>query len=126
MGRSLLALVGSIGPGGFPNIKVVSRQKSEGVKRAWFITASGSHKADQFRRDPRACVYFLDAARYQGVMLVGKIEVRQDHETRQFVWKDEMSKFYPGGVDDSNWCVLAFTAEQGNFTTGAENADFAT
>lgn len=44
-------------------------------------------------------------------MLVGKMEVLTDQETKDAIWRKGDTMFYKKGVTDSDYCVLKFTAE---------------
>jgi general stress protein 26 len=122
--RSMLALVGSNGDGGYPNIKTMIKADHEGLMRIWFGTNTSSRRIAQFRRDPRACVYFLDSEAWKGLMLVGEMEILQDAETRRRLWRPGDEKYYPLGIDDPDYSVLRFTAARGNFYHALANADF--
>ncbi len=45
--------------------------------------------------------------KYVGVMLIGKMEILTDQETRNMIWKT--------GVTDPDYCVLKFTAARGRY-----------
>lgn len=57
--------------------------------------------------------------KYTGVMLVGKMEVLTDQETKDAIWKKGDTMFYKKGVTDPddvvNYCVLKFTAGSGRY-----------
>ena len=52
---------------------------------------------------------------YDGVMLVGKMEVLIDQETKDMIWRKGDTVFYKKGVTDSDYCVLKFTAKSGRY-----------
>lgn len=56
-------------------------------------------------------------------MLIGKIEVLQDKESREKLWLDGFSIYYSKGLDDPDYSVLCFTAERGNFYHQLDNVD---
>jgi general stress protein 26 len=122
--RSSLALVGSNGDGGFPNVKAMIKADHEGLKRIWFSTNTSSRRIAQFRRDPKACAYFLDSEAWKGLMLVGEMEILQDAESRRRLWKPGDERYYPLGVDDPDYSVLRFTAAWGNFYHSLANVTF--
>ncbi len=122
--NSGVALIGSIGDGGFPNIKAMLNLDSEGLKTMWFSTNTSSKRVGQYKRDPRACVYFLDQQNFKGVMLIGEMEVLNDPESRRRLWKDGCEVYYPLGVDDPDYSVLRFTAKKGNYYHGLKNLTF--
>jgi hypothetical protein len=58
--RSEIAMVGSNGQEGYPNIKAMFKIKSENLRHVWFSTNTSSRRVTQFKKDPRACLYFFD------------------------------------------------------------------
>jgi len=122
--RSTLALVGSNGDGGYPNVKTMIKADHEGLKRIWFSTNTSSRRIGQFRRDPKACVYFLDDEAWKGLMLLGEMEIQTDGESRRRLWHPGDERYYPLGVDDPDYSVLRFTARRGNYYHSLANADF--
>ena len=46
---------------------------------------------------------------------IGKMEVLTDAASKEKVWRDGDTEYYPGGVTDPNYCVLKFTATDGRF-----------
>lgn len=122
--RSTLALVGSNGDGGYPNIKAMIKMENEGLRAIWFSTNTSSRRIAQFGRDPKACVYFLDSEAWKGLMLVGEMEIRRDAESRRRLWRPGNERYYPQGIDDPDYSVLRFTAAWGNFYHSLSDATF--
>lgn len=54
--------------------------------------------------------------KYVGVMLIGKMEILTDQETRNMIWKT--------GVTDPDYCVLKFTSERGRFYCDLKTESF--
>ena len=100
------------------------KMENEGLKKVWFSTNASSGRVGQLRKNSKACVYFVDADEFMGLMLVGNVEILQDKESKQRFWRDGFEKYYPAGVDDPDYCVLCFTAMSGNFYHGLSKADF--
>ncbi len=48
-------------------------------------------------------------------VLRGTMEVLTDAASKQLIWRDGDTQYYPGGVTDPNYCVLKFTAADGRF-----------
>jgi general stress protein 26 len=122
--HSQIAMVGSNGDDGYPQIKAMLRAESQGLKHIWFSTNTSSRRVAQFRRDPKASVYFLDYLYWKGLMLVGDMEILQDPESRQRLWHPGDERYYPLGVDDPDYTVLHFTAKWGNFYYALANVNF--
>lgn len=122
--NSKIALLGTNGDAGYPQIKAMLVPDHEGLKRIWFSTNTSSRRVGQLRRDPKACVYFVDFNVWQGLMLVGQIEILQDPESRRRLWHAGDEQYYRLGVEDPDYSVLRFTAEWGNYYHALSNATF--
>jgi general stress protein 26 len=122
--KSKIALVGSNGDLGYPNIKAMIKADHEGLKRIWFSTNTSSRRIAQFQSSPKACVYFVDFAEWKGLMLVGEMEILQDHDSRKRLWHSGDEKYYPQGVNDPDYSVLRFTAKWGNYYHALSNMNF--
>lgn len=122
--RSPCALVGSLGPDGHPNIKAMFRLQHDGLRSFYFSTNTSSQRVAQFRRDKRACVYFADFPQCYGLMLTGDMEVLEDDATKARFWSEGCERYYPLGVTDPDYCILRFTARQGNLYHALENVTF--
>lgn len=59
--------------------------------------------------------HFCDAEGFKGMMLRGTMEVLTDAASKEMIWRDGDTEYYPGGVTDPNYCVLKFTATDGRF-----------
>ena len=78
--KSEIAMAGSLGEAGYPNIKAMFKVESDSHFGVWFSTNTSSRRVGQFKRDPRACVYFYDPQHIAGLLLAGDIDgpVRKD------------------------------------------------
>lgn len=121
---STIAMVGSNGDGGFPNIKAMFCLQGDGIKTVYFSTNTSSKRVQQFRENPSACVYFVDNKTFEGLNLTGKMEILSDHDTKQKFWEDGCEVYYPLGVDDPDYTILRFTAISANYYNNLKNYDF--
>lgn len=124
VGRSRSALVGSIGEGGYPNIKGMFRIENQGLKDFFFTTNTSSRRVAQFAQDARACLYFVDFEKVEGVMLVGDMDIVQDPAVKSRFWQDWWTKYYPLGPDDPDYSILHFRAQHGNYYHALEKKWF--
>ncbi len=90
----------------------------------WFSTNTSSQRVAVLLKDSKSCVYYVDQENFMGLMLVGKIEVLQDEESRKRLWFEGAERYYQQGINDPDYCVLRFKAERGNFYHRLENIDF--
>lgn len=124
VGRSEIAMLGTNGDDGYPNIKAMINMEHEGLKTVWFSTNTSSRRVGQLLQDPKGCVYYVDFEKWMGLMLVGRVEVLQDMESKERLWRAGFEKYYPLGVTDPDYSVLRFTAEWGNFYHALSNVTF--
>lgn len=123
--KSTRSFIGSIDKDGYPNVKVMlSPREHYGVKEFFFTTNTHSLRVKQYKKKPKACIYFFDGRFYRAVMLKGKMEVLQDQATKDRMWREGDDLYYKLGVTDPDYCVLHFTAESGRFYENFSTADF--
>jgi len=122
--RSEIAMLGTNGDDGYPNIKAMINMEYEGLKTVWFSTNTSSRRVGRLLQDSRACVYYVDFDQWMGLMLVGTIEMLQDMEWRQRLWRPGFERYYPLGVTDPDYSVLRFTAQWGDFYHALSNVTF--
>ena len=122
--RSTIAMLGTHGEDGFPNIKAMLKMENQGLNKIWFSTNTSSKRLAQIKKNPKVCVYFVDTNEFKGLMLVGSIKVLQDKSSKQRLWREGFEKYYPLGIDDPDYSVLYFTGLRGNYYHGLSNIDF--
>ena len=111
-----VALIGSVDEDGFPNTKaMLPPRKREGIKVFYFTTNTSSMRVSQYRKNPKACLYFFDKRFFRGVMLKGRMKVLEDAASKEMIWQDGDERYYSQGVTDPDYCVLKFTAESGRY-----------
>jgi general stress protein 26 len=108
-----VSIISSVDEKGFPNTKaMLPVRKREGLKVFYFTTNTSSMRVRQYRKEKKACIYFFDKRFYRGVMLVGTMEVLDDRKTKEMIWRDGDTLYYPLGVTDPDYCVLKFKAKR--------------
>jgi general stress protein 26 len=118
------AVVCSVDEMGCPNAKAMLTLDRDGMGVHYFSTPYYSKRAQQFLKNPKACVYFLDAPAFLGLMLTGTVRVRRDRPIRERLWREGFEIYYPAGIDEENYCVLEFTAAKGDYYGGKTNTTF--
>lgn len=122
--KSGIAMLGTNGDNGYPNIKAMFKMENEDMQTIWFSTNTSSKRVAQILRNTKACVYFVDAEQGKGLMLVGNVEVLQDIESKKRLWRDGFERYYPSGLTDPDYSVLRFIASWGNYYHGLSNVTF--
>jgi len=117
--------IGSVDENGFPNVKAMYAPRiRDGIKILYFSTNTSSLRVEQFRKNPHACVYFMDKRFFCGVMLKGIVEILVDTEIKKSVWRDGDEKYYTNGIEDEDYCVLKFTSICGRYYSNYKSVDF--
>lgn len=113
--RQKVALIASVDDEGFPNMKAMLMPRKMDGSCFYFSTNTSSMRVAQYRKNPKASVYFFHKGRfrYEGVMLLGVIEVLEDEQAKKEIWRTGDTLFYKKGVSDPDYCVLKFTAAKG-------------
>lgn len=122
-----VSFIGSVDEAGFPNIKAMLKPRQHnGLKEFYFSTNSSAIRTGQYLQNPNASIYFYRKGliKYEGVMLVGKMEVLTDQETKDKLWQKGDTIFYKGGKTDPDYCVLKFTAEKGRYYCDLKSESF--
>ena len=110
-----------------PNVKAMLRpRKIEGLKTFYFSTNTSSIRVQQYRTNPKACIYFYRKGliKYQGVMLKGTMEVLETEEIKRELWRFGDKIFYTKGVTDPDYCILKFTATSGRYYCDLKTESF--
>ena len=120
-----VSYIASISEDGFPNIKaMLAPRKRIGIKEFYFTTNTSSMRAAQYRKNPNASIYFCDKRFFRGVMLVGSMEVLEDSENKEMIWREGDTMYYPLGVTDPDYCVLKFAATGGRYYSNFKSETF--
>jgi general stress protein 26 len=122
--HAAIAMLGTNGEGGYPNIKAMLKMENEGLKVIWFGTNTSSKRIARIEQDARSCVYFVDNEQFKGLMLVGTLEILHDEESKKRLWRKGFEMYYPLGVSDPDYSVLRFTALWGNYYHNLSNLTF--
>lgn len=114
--RQATAFIASMDEAGVPCMKaMLAPRVREGLKVFYFTTNTSSMRVAHYRRSPLASTYFCDPQTFEGLLLRGTMEVLEDPASRRLIWRDGDTEYYPGGVDDPDYCVLRFTARSGRY-----------
>lgn len=123
--KQSVSFIASVSENGFPNMKaMLPPRKRTGIKEFWFTTNTSSMRVAQYRENPNASIYFCDKRFFRGVMLTGQMEVLEDADSKQMIWQESDTMYYPQGVTDPDYCVLKFTAARGRYYSNFHSEDF--
>ena len=111
-----ITYISSVDEEGFPCTKaMLSPRVREGIRVFYFTTNTFSLRVAHYKANPKASVYWCDETGFKGMMLRGTMEVLTDAASKEMIWREGDTEYYPSGVTDPNYCVLKFTATNGRF-----------
>ena len=121
-----VAFIASIDEEGFPNMKAMLMPRKIEGDSFYFSTNTSSIRISQYEKNQKACVYFYHKGkiRYEGVMLIGMMEVLTSPEIRKELWSTRDIIYYRKGVSDPDYCILKFTATKGRHYSDLETENF--
>ncbi len=111
------AFIGSVNEQGYPIIRaMLAPRKIEG-NEIYFSTNTSSNKIKQYLANDKACIYFYKRGRfkYQGVSIIGEMQVCTDQATKDEIWRFGDTLFYKQGVTDPDYCVLKFVGKTAEY-----------
>lgn len=115
--KQKVAFIASIDEEGFPNMKAMFVPRKIDGNCFYFTTNTSSMRSQQFMKNSKASIYFYNKGRfkYEGIMLIGTMEVLQNDEIKKEIWRTGDNMYYKQGVTDPDYCVLKFTAIKGRY-----------
>lgn len=124
--KQKVAFIASVDDEGFPNMKAMLMPRKIDGNCFYFSTNTSSLRVAQYRKNPKASIYFFNKGRfrYEGVMLIGAVEVLEDEPTKKEIWHTGDLMFYKKGISDPDYCVLKFTAAKGRYYCDLKTESF--
>lgn len=110
--RSLFADLGYVDAAGRPAVRRVFCTWHKGLTGHLISTNTSSGHVQALLRRKEACLYFADSETFEGVCLTGHALVHQENKWKELLWHDGDEKYYPLGVQDPDYCVIEFIAEE--------------
>lgn len=111
------AFIASVNENGYPVIRaMLAPRKIEG-NEIYFTTNTSSKKVKQYLENNKACIYFYKRGKfkYQGVSIIGEMEICTDQSTKDMIWRFGDKMFYKQGVTDPDYCVLKFKCKAAEY-----------
>ena len=104
------AFVASVNEEGYPVVRAMLAPRKVEKDAIYFTTNTSSKKIKQFTLNNKASVYFYKRGMvtYQGVCLLGEMEICVDQKTKDEIWRPGDKMFYKQGPTDPDYCVLKF------------------
>lgn len=113
--RSLFAEIGYTDESGRQNIRKTFCVWHKGMGRHLISTNTGSAHIRTLKKNDNVCIYFSDDEAFEGVCLYGKAVVHFEREYKELLWNEGDEKYYPGGIDDEDYCILEIVADSGRY-----------
>ena len=84
----------------------------------YFSTNTSSEKVRQFSVNRNASVYYYNAATFEGLLLLGDIEIVTDQKIKEGFWHDNWTMYYKNGVHDPDYTLMQFTPHSYKYYNG--------
>jgi general stress protein 26 len=81
------------------------------LETIWFSNNTPSPKVAHFMKNDRACAYYSNNKTFKGLTLIGRIDILEDDESKQRLWRQGFEIYYPKGITGPNYCVLKYTPQ---------------
>jgi general stress protein 26 len=112
------------GSHGHPNVRAMMPVKIEGADTVWFATSLESSKIIELVKDNKAAIYgYTPNNSLAEFRLWGEIAILDDHESRKYIWREEMKKHF-SGIDDRNMRILRFNVVSGLYAKEGKSGIF--
>jgi len=114
-------MITTVTPNGTLRSRPMVTQSFTGDGELWFFMSDDSGKARDLAQEHGVNVSYTDAAQNRFVSVSGNAVVRKDRQKIQQLWRPELERFFPAGVDDPHLallCVRVDTAEYWDARSG--------
>jgi len=117
--RSTATLI-TIGEDGTPKARLMEDHSPYGEFDFWLATHKSTRKVAEIAANPRGALYYElpEGAGY--VLLLGRVELKTDPESRRFLWRDEWKSYWPDGPDSEDYVPIHFIPERIEYYDGRE------
>ena len=111
------AFIASVNEEGYPIMRAMLSPRKIDGDEFYFSTNTSSKKVKQLLENDKACIYFYKRGtfKYQGVSIIGEMEVCTDQPIKDMIWRFGDQLFYRQGVTDPDYCVLKFKAKTAEY-----------
>ena len=108
--RQLRACVLATCEGGQPWCRVMWVTEADDDFTLYYATFTSSNKARQLAANPLVCASFYGGGR--DLRVFGRGEILSDSASKQRIWREEYRRYFKGGIDDPEFCVLKLSADR--------------
>ena len=98
----------------FPNLQ----QFTENIFTVYFTSNTSSAKVKHIATVKKASVYYTNQKTFEGLLLTGEIEIVKNADIKKSFWQDNWKMYYKGGVNDPDYALLKFVADEYKYYNG--------
>lgn len=91
----------------------------------YFTTNTSSSKLVQIKENPKVSVYYCRPGEWHGLMLGGEIRIVTEPEILKALWQEGWEMYYPGGLKDPDYTILALEPAFANCYRQLDSSHFA-
>lgn len=89
--------------------------KHENEFVVYISTNTSSSKVEHIKKNPKISVYFCDPEDFKGIMFGGEAEIIEDPNTKQNIWLDWWTRYYPEGLEDPDYTLVKLNPKTARF-----------
>jgi general stress protein 26 len=114
-----MCYMATVNAAGYPEIRAMlnlhnksmfpSLQKYFEDNIVYLASNSRCAKMEHIQKDRKISLYYVNQATYEGVLLIGNVEIINDMVLKKVFWQDNWLKLYRGDVDEASYALLKFT-----------------
>ena len=111
------AFIASVNEQGYPVVRAMLAPRKIDGNEIYFTSNTSSKKIKQYAANNKACLYFYKRGKfkYQGVCIIGEMEICTDQPTKDMIWRFGDTLYYRQGVTDPDYCVLKFKCKEAEY-----------
>lgn len=110
-----IAMMTTVTPDGALRSRPMYTQDMQGDGELWFFVADDSGKVHDVQEEQGVNVSYADIARHRYVSVSGNASLVHDSEKIHELWKPELDRFFPKGLDDPHVALLRVRVETAEF-----------
>lgn len=111
IGKSPFTSFATVDEAGCPQIRAMMPAGVDDDLTVYYITARPTAKCRQIAANPKVSSLWTEVvepmSNWRSVLIKGEAAVSDDRALKERFWMEEVRAFFPGGVDDPNYVIVA-------------------
>lgn len=115
MQQQRICFLGTVTEAGYPMVRAMLQPVKIEGNTFYLHTNTSSRKVQQLIKNEKSCLYVCNTNTFEGVTLLGEMNVLMEEEEKRPFWKEEYQIYYANGEGMSDFTVLKFQAISGEY-----------